>query len=709
MRLIVEPAASAPASFALGPFTVAWHPAHGLQVTHAAHPGHLLWASVPGAAFVEVASGVARAHETRGHLRVVERTLARCTAQTVAALVPSGLSLRVTGSLRWRGGSVGYTLTLAPCNAEELGFALTLDDPRFNRTALVYASEPDEAFFGFGVQYSHVDMKGRRLPVVVTEQGVGRGAQPITLAAELRAGAGGSWHSSYAPVPHYITSRARSLYLETYAYTVFDLRRPDRARVELFAHRMQGRIVAGATPADLIRVYTARSGRMRPLPTWITGGAVVGLQGGTALVRERWRQLRASGAPLAGLWLQDWVGRRATSFGAQLWWNWQLDAAHYPGWEALRAEIEHDGARLLIYVNPMLVDTADRPGRNLYAEAVAQGLLVRDATGAPLRLLQTDFHAGLVDLTNPTAWAFLKAAIGAALDATGASGWMADYAEGLPMEALLHDGSSGWASHNRYPELWARLNAELAAERAEREPVFFLRSAYRESPRHAPLFWLGDQLTSWDAHDGIKSAVTGLLSGGFSGFSVSHGDAGGYTTITDPPLRYRRGRELLWRWLELCALTAVLRTHEGSRPWANQQIYGDERNRAHFARCAQLYAAWGFYREQLLAEAAATGLPVVRHPAIVFPAEPALRRVTHEQFMLGDELLVAPALRRGARAVRVLLPPGRWELLWSGAIFTAQGRPVRIPAPLGAPPVLFRPGSAVGARLREELRARGVL
>lgn len=709
MMLSFDPAALPPRDYALGPFTVSWTPAGGgaLGVGHARLPGRTVWATVPGAAFVEAARGRARVRESRGHIRVRDRALARCDRQSIAAIEHGGSWLRVRGDLRGRGHAVGYTLTLAPCNTDELGFALSLDDPAFNRTALVYASEPDEGFYGFGAQYSRLDMKGRRLPIVVGEQGIGRGLQPLTALAELRAGAGGAWHSTYAAIPHYLTSRMRSLYLETYEYAEFDLRRPDRARVTLHAPQMRGRIVAGATPAELIAAYTARVGRMRPLPAWLTAGAVVGLQGGTERALALWRRLRVSGAPLAGLWLQDWVGGRETSFGRQLWWSWELDAGHYPGWDELRAEVESAGARLLIYVNPLLADTGRRPGRNLYAEARERGLLVRDAAGRPYALRQTDFDAGLVDLANPAAREFLKGAIGAALDATSAAGWMADYGEGLPLDARLHGGATGATWRNRYPEAWARLNAELAAEREDRAPVFFMRSAYRESPRQARLFWLGDQLTSWDAHDGLKSAVAGLLSGGLSGLSLSHGDAGGYTTIDDWPLGHRRTPELLMRWLELCALTAVLRTHEGSRPWANHQVYSDAATTAHFARCARIYAAWGFYRRELMEEAAATGLPVVRHPLIHHHNDPAMWRVRHELYTLGRELLVAPALDPGVRAVRVTLPRGPWALLWGGATYEG-GWPTSIPAPLGSPAILHRPGSSVAARLREELRRAGV-
>ena len=87
-------------------------------------------------------------------------------------------------------------------------------------------------------------------------------------------------------MPHYITSEMRSLFLENYEYSSFDLREEDRVQVEVFSSRMRGQILSGDTPGGLIEQYTEYSGRMRPLPEWILGGAVVGLQGGTDKVRE---------------------------------------------------------------------------------------------------------------------------------------------------------------------------------------------------------------------------------------------------------------------------------------------------------------------------------------------------------------------------------------------------------------------------------------
>jgi alpha-glucosidase len=79
-------------------------------------------------------------------------------------------------------------------------------------------------------------------------------------------------------VPHYITSEARSLFLENYEYSTFDLREDDRVQVGAFSSLMRDQILSGDTPTELIEQYTEHSGRMRPLPEWIMSGAVVGLR-----------------------------------------------------------------------------------------------------------------------------------------------------------------------------------------------------------------------------------------------------------------------------------------------------------------------------------------------------------------------------------------------------------------------------------------------
>ncbi len=704
-------------SYAVGEFRATWRQndsgAAALVLTASAAPDVVLWDSAPGRAFVSAARGQETVEESRGMFFIEDEISRDCSDQNVDS-VRADADLIISGTLECGGESVPYELTLQSTREGHLRFDLQIKNPSWNRSYLIYAAAPDEGFYGFGEQFSRFDMRGEKLPIFVMEQGIGRGAQPITLGADLTAKAGGKWWTSYASVPHYITSRLRSLALENYEYSSFDLRDDEIVIVEVFAPRMTGRIFAGDSPLKLIEEYTEFSGRMRVLPDWIHRGAIVGMQGGSEKVRAVYGRLKELGTPLAAFWLQDWEGQRITSFGKQLWWNWELDRERYPEWDNKRAELKADGVELMVYINPFLVDVSKKPDarRNLFKEALTAGYLIQHQDGSPYLILNTDFSAGLVDLSNPAARAWIKQVIKDELISTGALGWMADFGEALPYDAKLHSGESAAYWHNLYPEEWQRVNREAIQEAGLGDQVvFFSRSGYTRSPGLTTLFWLGDQLVSWDEHDGIKTAVTGLVTGGISGYSLNHSDIGGYTAITNPIKNYHRSKELLQRWTELSAFNVVFRTHEGNRPDENFQIYGDEEMLRFFDRFARVFAALTEYRKGLVQDAARLGHPVVRAMFLEFPNDPEVRSIVYEQFMFGPDFLVAPVLDEGEATVDAYLPAGKWIHLWSGVEHGDASRGVRITvdAPLGQPGVFYKQGSRAGEALRARLASENLL
>ncbi|XAR69576.1 Alpha-glucosidase [Bertholletia excelsa] len=596
-------------------------------------------------------------------------------------------------------------VTVASTNEENVAMR-PVENKDFNRVVLTYSSERSEKFYGFGEQFSHMNFKGKRVPILVQEQGIGRGDQPITFAANLVSyRAAGDWSTTYAPSPFYISSKMRSLYLEGYSYSVFDLKRHDRVQIQMHGDSIQGKILFGNTPLEFIEHFTRDIGRPPKLPDWIISGAVIGMQGGTDFVRHVWDKLRTYDVPVSAFWLQDWVGQRKTVIGSQLWWNWEVDMTRYPGWQQLIRDLSACHIKVMTYCNPCLAPMDERPNkrRDLFEEAKKLDILVKDKDGKPYMVPNTAFDVGMLDLTHPHTSSWFKK-IPKEMVNDGVRGWMADFGEGLPVDASLYSSEDPFSAHNRYPELWAKINREFVDEwkstregREREDPeeslVFFMRAGFRNSPKWGLLFWEGDQMVSWQANDGIKSAVVGLLSSGISGYAFNHSDTGGYCAVSFPFCKYQRTEELLLRWMELSAFTTVFRTHEGNKPSINSQFYSNHRTLSHFARFAKVYKAWKFYRTQLVKEASQKGFPVCRHLFLHYPDDENVHNLSYEQFLVGEEILVAPVLDKGKKNVKVYFPMGKrcsWKHIWTGNLYTEHGYEAQVEASIGYPAIFVK-------------------
>jgi sulfoquinovosidase len=554
-----------------------------------------------------------------------------------------------------------------------------------NRLRLDLLGMAGEHVWGGGEQMSYLRLNGRRFPMWTSEPGVGRDKTTrLTQIMDSQGMAGGDYWTTNYPQPTFLTSEGFGVHLATSAYSVLDFQDAARHRVEVWAQSFELELFEGTGPAELVTKFAARFGKPAGLPDWAISGAIVGLKAGTDSF-ARLDAIRAAGVPVSGLWCEDWVGIRETSFGRRLFWDWQWSPKRYPDLPARIASLKAEGIAFLGYVNPYLA--IDGPQ---YLQARDLGYLaLRSDSDTPYHVDFGEFDAAVVDFTNPSAcdW-FGEAIIGQQMLDCGLDGWMADFGEYLPVDLRLHDGSDPMEAHNRWPVLWARVNADAIAARGKAgQVVFFMRAGFSGVQAHCPLLWAGDQSVDFSRHDGINTVITAALSAGLVGNRVSHSDVGGYTSLHGVV----RTRELLMRWMELAAFTPVFRTHEGNRPDDNLQIDSSPELLDFCAAFARVHVALAPYVRALLSEAEITGLPVQRPLFLHHGSTPGVFEC-QDQYLYGADLLVAPVIKEHATSRTVLLPePGPWVHVWTGAIWQPGTHDVA--APLGQPPAFYRPDS----------------
>ena len=634
--------------------------------------------------FLQAAQARVKVKERYGFFRFKERVVERCREVVLDTIMAKAEGMVLAGTLC----RASFVLKIMVLDTQTVHLHLQVDsNSGYNRLYFSYDMAPDEAILGLGEQYTHNNLNGKRVPIWVQEQGIGAGDQPITSIANVQQ-AGGTPLHTYASIPFYLSSRGHAFQLHNRCRAVFDLRQRHTATLEVWDHTLNAHLYQHPDPLVLVEAHTQRMGRQPLLPDWAFG-TIVGLQGGRELVLAQLDSLEGSGISVSAIWIQDWVGRRRTFVGDQLRWYWQADEERYPNFKGFCAQLEARGIAVLGYINPML--TNDGP---LYQEANAKGYLVKDHRDSTYIITMTGFDVGLLDLTNPETCTWIKGILQDNMMAYGLKGWMADFGEALPWDAVLHSGADPQHYHNQYPVDWARVNREAIEEAGQLgEVVFFSRSAHLGSSQYATLFWAGDQMVSWQRHDGLRAVVPALTSSGICGLALNHADVGGYAGFwrAGGLFQMKRSRRLLQRHIELGTFSPIFRTHEGILPQRNAQVYDTPQLRAFYSQFSRIRQHLQPYLKQLNQAATQKGHPMIRHLYLHYPNDPESLNNPY-QYLLGADVLVAPVYKKGARRVRVYLPQGQWQHWFTKEIYPG-GQYHWIAAPIGQPAVLVRQGN----------------
>ena len=653
------------------------------------HGNDVILHSAPGQPMIYVGTGREQVDMYRGNFKIEDYLIERRPLSiTSAQQTDAGLVLDLEGVL---------TATVS-----ETDGAVTLQfvckDDRIDRFLLRVCADADEHCYGCGEQMSYLDLRGRHFPLWSSEPGVGRDKTTyITWRSDVEnGGAGGDYYNTNYPQPTYVSSKRYYLHVDSTAYADFDFRNPDFHELQVWEVPAFVRIEAADSFEHLLEKETAFFGRQPALPDWVYNGLIIGAQGGTERSFGILNKSLEHGIKVSGIWCQDWCGKRVTSFGKRLQWDWHFHKEMYPELPQRIQELHARGIKFLGYVNPYLVKDGE-----LYAEGKKKGVFATRADGSDYLVDFGEFDCGVVDFTNPEAYQWFKdEVIKKHTLEIGIDGWMADFGEYLPTDDLvLHNGQSPMKAHNAWPVLWAKCNYDAVQESGKLgEVVYFMRAGGAGSQKYCTLLWAGDQSVDFSRHDGLITVVCAALSSGMMGCGLNHCDIGGYTSLFDNC----RTKEIFLRWAELAAFMPVMRTHEGNRPDTNFQYYDDVDCMERLARLVDVYTMLAPYTKALVQENADLGHPVMRPLFYHYQEDP--RSYTEQfEYLLGPDVLVAPVWKEDQTQWKVYLPSDGWMHLWTGAEY-ARGEHM-VEAPLGEPPVFCKKDSSY-APLFAAIRAK---
>ena len=234
--------------------------------------------------------------------------------------------------------------------------------------------------------------------------------------------------------------------------------------------------------------------------------------------------------------------------------------------------------------------------------------------------------------------------------------------------------------HNIYGMLMSKATYEGLSEQLNGQRPFVLtRAGYAGIQRYAAV-WTGDNRSFWEH---MAMAMPMVMNMGLSGIPFAGPDIGGFAHDTSS--------ELLIRWTQMGAFFPYCRNHSAigtvrQEPWS----FGEKAEAIQREYIGLRYRFMP-HLYNLFHGAAVDGLPVLRPLLLEYPNDPNVSNLC-DQFLIGEDLLIAPVYRPDTTHRAVYLPAGTWIDYWTGEAHSG-GRHILAHAPLEIMPMYVKAGS----------------
>ncbi|MCK4660586.1 MAG: glycoside hydrolase family 31 protein [Phycisphaerae bacterium] len=584
-------------------------------------------------------------------------------------------------------GALEVVVQRDPCRLKILGAggeALVVDDPARGMAwgctsessmaaVRVWQQLPDKvAIYGLGEKTGALNKRGRAWTMWNTDEcAYGLAEDPI-----------------YKSVPFFICARNgrfHGVFFDNPWRSSFDFGQRDRGILSFGAEggELNYYVIAGPDPKDVVRRYTALTGRMELPPKWALGYHQSRYSYcPEAHVREVASTFRQKRIPCDVIYFDiDYMdGYRCFT------WN----PKHFPDPKKLMGDLHEMGFHTVAIIDPGIKQD---PGYFVYDEGTKRSAWLTKPDGETYVGRVWPGPAVFPDFTNPQVRRWWSSLYPPFLDSCGIDGIWNDMNEPSDFDGpnktvplnLRHDNegepASHRACHNIYGMQMARATfAGLEQARPDRRPFVITRAAYAGGQRYGAS-WTGDNISTW-GH--LRMSIPMVLNLGVSGMPFVGPDIGGFVVGATP--------QLYARWIQVGSLLPFCRTHTGwSSPNQEPWSFGPEVEEIARQSLERRYAMMP-YLYTLFEESTRTGLPIIRPPWMEFPEVRGWH--FNVSFMLGPDVYVIPIDWPDAREATRPLPPGAWFDLHTGLIH-GGGQWVKLDVDLKTLPMFVRAGAII--------------
>jgi alpha-glucosidase/alpha-D-xyloside xylohydrolase len=274
----------------------------------------------------------------------------------------------------------------------------------------------------------------------------------------------------------------------------------------------------------------------------------------------------------------------------------------------------------------------------------------------------------------------------------GVDGWWPDEGDPLDIASRLVRNRMYWEG----PQI----------DRPNERPYALHRNGYAGMQRYASFLWSGDVYSTWET---LKVHIPIAINTALSGIPYWGTDIGGFV----PTKEFTA--ELYLRWFQFGAFCTLFRCH--GRTWKLRLPWGwntgdpgpveisnysgaaiPDPSQLHNELVEPICRKYLNLRYRMLPylysaahACATTGMPILRALWLHYPDDPKAV-ACGDQYLWGENLLVAPVVEKGAAARQVYLPRGAWYDYWTGELIDG-GREISRAVDLETMPLYVRAGS----------------